>query len=110
MKKYKLPDMSTFSRAVCTYILGGNSYNFRFVWCDSFFLMDMFLTKSEEAEDILTGIPLILGFDFLNRVSKPDIINGKLYLINKAGKEESPSPENLSSDFEFVYYEDDESI
>lgn len=110
MKKFSLPDMQSNSRVICTYIIDGKSYNFKFTWCDSFFVMDVYIVKPDGEKYILTGVPMVQEYDFISRIKEPDIIDGKLYLINKYGEEDSPVPENLSSDFELVYYENEKVL
>lgn len=108
MKKYNLPDMSSDSRVFCTYIINGKHYGFRFTWCGTFFVLDMYTTTPDGNKCILSSEPLVMGFDFLARIKQPDLISGKLYLCNKFDEEYTPEPDSLSSDFELIYYAENE--
>ncbi len=109
MRKYNLPDMSSDSRVFCTYIINGKHYGFRFTWCNTFFVLDIYTANSDGNKYILNSEPLVTGFDFLSRIKQPDIISGKLYLHNKFDEDYTPEPDSLSSDFELIYYAEDEA-
>ena len=108
MKCFNLPDMQSACKTVCTYILDGKSYNFQFIWCDSFFLMDIYILKSGEEKYLLKGVPVVANYNFLARINQPELISGSLYLVNKSSEDYIPTPDTISSDFELVYYSADE--
>jgi len=104
MKKFNLPDMQTNSRVFCTYIIEGKSYNFRFTWCDTFFLLDVYIIQNETERYLYKGLPIVCGVNIVNRIKNPELIEGSLVIKNKFDEDVDPSPENFKSDFELIYY------
>ena len=103
MKKFSLPDMQINARTFCTYIINGKPYNFRFIWCDSFFYVDIYILQENSEVYILKGFPIVPEVDLISRIKNPDVIEGKLYIKNKFGEDNTPTPEIFNSDFELVY-------
>ena len=108
MKRFNLPNMQSGFKTICTYVLDGKPYTFQFTWCDTFFLMDIYVFNSGNNEYLLKGAPVVINCDLLSRIIQPNLIQGKLYMVNKFDEDYPPSPDTISTDFELIYYSADE--
>ncbi len=107
MKSFSLPNLLNNPQVFCIYIINKKSYNFRFRWCDTFCLMDIYQLEDGERNYILKGRPLTTNTNLIERIKDDNLIQGKLTLENKFGKDAAPAQENFHTDFELVYYEEE---
>lgn len=110
MKKFSLPNLrQSTQQSFYSYIFNGKSYRFKFTDCGNYILTDIYLVQDSENKYILKGSPIVTGTDLLSRVKNPELIQGKLFVKNKYGKDIEPDRSNFNTDFELVYYEVNET-
>jgi len=111
MKTFTLPNLRQGKPQVfCNYIFNRTSYSFKFVWCNEFCLLDIYIPKDDGNLYIVKGHPIVTDVDLISRVQNPELISGKLIIKNKYGKDIEPDLYNFNTDFEMIYYSQDELI
>lgn len=109
MKKFTLPNLRQKKEQIyCNYIFNQKSYKCKFVWTGDYCLADIYLPQDSGNKYIVKGLPIIPDVDLISRVKTSDLIEGKLFIKNKFGKNINPDIYNFHTDFELVYYEKDE--
>lgn len=78
---------------------------FRFLWSDTFCLLDIYIIQDNENVYICKGEPLVPE---RNMIARSADMQGALVLFNKYGQQITPSQNNLSSDFVLVYISQEE--
>ncbi len=107
MKKFSLPSLLASPQVFCTFIFNKKSYNFKFRWCDSFCLLDIYLIEDGETVYLVKGRPMVVLVNIAGRVKDKNLIDGELVLENKFGNNTAPTRNNFHTDFELVYYGED---
>ena len=106
MKQFSLPNLSIKNISFNTYFFNQKSYNFRFEWCESFVLMDIYIVLKGVTTYILKGFPIVADYNLIERIKTPEYIIGKLFIKNKYGQDIPITRENFSTDFELIYEEE----
>lgn len=109
MKTFSLPNLRRDSQVFCNYIFNRKSYTFNFTWCGSFCLLDIYLAQEYGNKYILKGFPIVTGVNLIARVKNPQLITGKLFIRHKYGQNIEPDFDTFNSDYELVYYEQEEA-
>ena len=110
MKKFTLPNLRQAKPQVFSnYVFNKKSYSFKFVWTDEFCVVDIYIPQNGGNLYLVKGHPIVPDIDLISRVKNPNLIEGKLYIRNKFGKDIVPDINNFHTDFELVYYENDET-
>jgi len=102
------PNLLNNSKVKITYIINNTEYIFRFWWCDTFCLLDIFIIDGFEEVYLVKGRPLTINSDLIARVNEPDLITGSIYLMQKYGFNIEPTQENLHTDYYLVWTNEDE--
>jgi hypothetical protein len=106
MNQFSLPDLKNKKIVFSTYFFNQKNYNFRFEWCETFFIVDIYFTKNGETKYLLKGFPLVANYNLIERIKSPDLISGSLAVKNKYGNDVVIDRENFSTDFVLVYEEE----
>ena len=105
MKQFSLPSLQNNNVAFNTYFFNKKNYNFKFEWCETFVLVDIYTIQQGVTVYILKGFPVVAEYNLLERIKKPEIVSGKLFVKNKYEQDIPITKENFSSDFVLVYEE-----
>ncbi len=107
MKKLTLPDLSTKPKTSLSYSINGKEYMFRFQWCGTFCVIDIYLIKNNVNNFLVKGRALTSLTNIIKRLKDSDIISGSLFLINKYGLTTEPLQDNFHTDYYLLYSEDE---
>lgn len=105
MKRFSLPNLQNNPQVLCNYIFNKRAYTLYFRWCSDFCLVDIYYLQDGEKIYILKGRPITINIDLISRIKNNSLIEGKLTVENKYGRDNPPDQENFHTDFELVYYE-----
>ena len=108
MNTFKLPNLLSAPDSRVSYLIDGVQYMFRFRWCHSFCLLDIYLIEDNAEIFLVKGRPLTINSDLISRVNDPDLITGSLYLTQIYGDNVEPSQENFHKDYCLVYIPENE--
>lgn len=103
MNTLKLPNLLNTPDARMTYLINGAQYMFRFRWCSTFCLLDIYQVEDNTEIFLVKSRPLTINSDLISRVKDPDLIVGSLYLTQIYGDNVEPSQENFHKDYCLVY-------
>lgn len=103
---YKLPDLSMNSNTKVSYLINKAEYIFRYLWCDSFCLLDVYVVRNNNKIYLLKGRPVTINSNLIGRVKDSGLISGSLRIMNKYDDNIEPTQENFHKDFYLVYQED----
>ena len=106
MKEFSLPDLTNKSEVFCSYFFNKKKYNFKFQWCDTFCLIDIYVMNEGRNVYILQGYPIIPELNLIERIKNPNLITGKLFITNKLNNGNEITETNFSTDFKLIYYEE----
>ena len=104
MQKYSLPNLTEIDEIQCRYNILNGLYTFEFIWCDFFFLLDIYTENFSEKSYLVKGIPLVTNINLIRNTNLKD----RLVIENIYRKKLEPSKENLHTDFELVWYKSDD--
>ena len=105
MKQFSLPSLQNSNIALNTYFFNKKNYNFKFEWCETFVLVDIYIIQDGISEYILKGFPIVPDYNLIERIKTPEIVTGKLFIKNRYEQDIPITKENFSSDFVLVYEE-----
>lgn len=105
MNTLNIPNLLNTPDIRASYTINNQSYMFRFLWSDTFCLLDIYIIQDNENVYICKGEPLVPE---RNMIARSADIQGALVLLNKYGQQIPPSQNNLSSDFVLVYISQEE--
>ena len=100
---YTLPANSDSAHYQFSVDLAGTTYFFNIDWNDRAETWYMDILDSEK-NDILTGVALVLGIDFLALSSNSAKPAGQMYLYNFASEFVEAARDTLGTDVQLLYY------
>lgn len=100
MQKYSLPNLLKSDEILCRYNILNELYTFEFIWCDFFFLLDIYTETFLEKSYLVKGVPITVNTNLIKNTNLKD----KLVIENIYQQKIEPDRENFHTDFELVWY------
>lgn len=103
-----LPDLTNNPDTRVAYTINGKEYMFRFRWCDTFCLLDIYVINDNENVYLVKGHAITTDSDLIGRVKNSSLITGSLVYTNKYQQNIEPDQDNFNTDFYLIYIPEDE--
>lgn len=108
MEIFNLPDLLESPKSFVNYIINDRQYTFYFEWCGDFALCTAFFVANNVNQYLFKGKPITIDTNLIGRVYDKNIIDGYLIVMNAYGESIEPMQENFSSDYQLVYFTDED--
>lgn len=106
MTTFQLPNLSTNPKIRLAYIINNKQYTFSFQWLENFCLLSIYIIKDNKKLYLIKGRALTANTDLIARVKDPSLIKGTLIIKNKYAADVEITQNNLHTDFEMEYYDE----
>ena len=108
MDIFNLPNLLENPKSFVNYVINDRQYTFYFEWCDDFALCTAFFVANNVNQYLFKGKPITIDTNLLSRVKDKNVIGGYLVVTNAYGERIEPLQENFSSDYQLVYFTDED--
>lgn len=108
MQIFNLPDLYESPKSFVNYVINNKQYTFQFDWTGDFALCTAYFVANNVNQYLFKGRPIVINTDLTGRIKDKNYFDGHLVLMNVYGQSVDPIQENFSSDYQLVYYTEED--